>query len=127
MNKYAPTFVDLAEKGPFELNQLLDRDGQLSISLSDENDVEHTLIFDDFMLYRKIDEGDALRTLASISDSGLRANWFYIVKDSEFVAWYNYERCRPDSLQELFHFVIATSNDIIDVISLSHPVFSARS
>jgi hypothetical protein len=101
---------------------LLDHNGVLTLKLVDAQGNAIKVTFDSYLAYRKIDEGDALLTLAEMRNTGGTAKCFYQVQDSAFIAWFNEERCHIDSSDTLIHFSVAASNEIIDVLALQQPV-----
>lgn len=124
MNRYVPVLQDHAARAPFELDQLVDDAGVLTLRLLDAVYRQFDISFDSCMVYRKMDEGDALLALADMRRLGVAAKWFYMVEDSDFTAWFNEQRCDTRSTGDLLHYCIATSNDIVDVISLNAPAIA---
>ena len=121
MNVYVPTFQEYAKNVQLELEQLVDRAGTLALTLGDVNGRHIVLMFDSYMAYRKLDEGDALLTLSAMGKSGGTGKYFYRVDNSDFYAWFNAERCDTGHGQPLVHYVVAAINDIVDVLSLEPP------
>jgi hypothetical protein len=107
------------------LERLLDEGGVLTLAMSSES-VRANLVFDDYLAYRKMDEGDAGSTLARIYATSEAGKVLYEVKDSDYVAWYQSESSAVRDINTLQHFLIATVDDVVDVISLSPPKVEVR-
>jgi hypothetical protein len=120
-NNFIPIFQEYVRAGRWDLEQLIDREGTLVITLLDDAGHRTKLSFDSYMTYRKLDEGDALLTLANMRKSGGTAKYFYLVEDSDFVVWFNKERCNQDTSQVLRHYVVAAINDVVDILALDPP------
>ncbi len=123
MNRYVPISQEYLRDGPLELEQLLDHGGTLTLTMVDAHELRIKFSFDSCMVYRKMDEGDALLTQVDLEKTSGMGNWFYRVEDSEFLAWFNKESCDARANQNLVHYSIAALNDVVDVISLVPPVF----
>ncbi len=119
--KFIPILQEYVHDGHWQLEQLVDRGGTLVLTLMDDRGRRAKLSFDSYMAYRKLDEGDALLTLAAMRKTGGTAKYFYRVDESVFVAWFNKERCAEGSTQMLVHCAVAAENDIVDVIALDLP------
>jgi hypothetical protein len=119
---FIPILQERVHDGHWDLEQLLDRGGTLVLALLDDRGRRTRLAFDSYMAYRKLDEGDALLTLAAMRKTGGTAKYFYRVEESAFVAWFNQERCAEESSQNLVHYVVAAENDIVDVLALDPPI-----
>lgn len=120
--KFIPILQEYVRDGHWELEQLVDRGGILVLTLLDDHGRRTKLSFDSYLAYRKLDEGDALLTLAAIRKTGGTAKYFYRVDESGFIAWFNKERCAEGSRQTLVHCAVTAENDIVDVIALGLPV-----
>lgn len=125
MSVYVPILQ--AHVGRFELDQLLDRDGVLMLTLEHEDGRRAFVKFDSYLVYRKRDEGDALRTLDEMRRSTETTKCFYKVEGSDFISWFNAENYADKPLRPMGHYVISTLNDIIDVIALHGPVIEMSS
>ena len=126
MNNFIPIFQEHVHAARWNLEQLIDREGTLVLTLMDDARGRIKLSFDSYLSFRKLDEGDALLTLANMRRSGGTAKYFYRVEDSEFVAWFNKERCGQDSSQAMRHYVVAAVNDVVDVLALDLPIFDVE-
>jgi hypothetical protein len=121
MNIYAPILQERFDGSHFEIEQLLDKCGKLSITLVAKSGRKLVLEFDAYVAYRKLDEGDAMLTLSAMQKSGSTTKVLYRVDDSEFLHWFNKERCGPMSANSPVHYTVAGINDIVDVLSLEPP------
>ena len=119
---FIPIIQEQVADGHWNLEQLLDREGTLSLALQNDRGQRLTLSFDSYMAYRKVDEGDALLMLSQMRKTGGTAKYFYRVEESTFVEWFNLERCAEGSVQDLIHFALAAENDIVDVLALELPI-----
>jgi len=106
---------------PFEVRRLSDESGKLSLDLLDESDNAITVTFDHYLVYRKIDEGNALKSLPTLKAAVDRRIWIYNVPDSAFLEWFYEESYDIRRGEDLKHYAVITSNDIVDVISPSPP------
>ncbi len=126
MNHYVPILQEHVSGAKLDLDELLDRAGMLVLTLTDSNGQCTQLKFDSYMAYRKVDEGDALLTLSAMRRSGGCSKCLYRVDDSDFLAWFNAERCGQVPGQPLVHYSIATVNDIVDVLSFDPPAIEVK-
>jgi hypothetical protein len=86
-----------------------------------ENDRSPVLriMFDTVRSYRKSDEGDLLRTIASINDPSRSS--LFIVDNSSWVKWFHEETYDIHKDRDIKHFAIYTPDDCIDVLSEFEP------
>jgi hypothetical protein len=122
MNRYVPILQEFSKLAPLELEQLIDHRGTLTLTMVDAHEQRIKFSFDSYMVYRKMDEGDALLTQVDLEKTGGVGKWFYRVEDSEFLAWFNKESCDARANQNLVHYSITALNDVVDVIALDAPV-----
>jgi hypothetical protein len=127
MSTYVPILQEHVRGTRFDLEQLVDCAGELSMTLTSTDGHRLELKFDSYLAYRKLDEGDALLMLSAMRNSGGTNRCLYRVDDSDFLAWFNTERCNQTlGSQQLDHYAIATMNDIVDVLALDAPVVEAK-
>jgi hypothetical protein len=124
--KFFPILQEHVRDGHWDLEQLVDRNGILVLRLLDDHGRRIKLLFDSHMAYRKLDEGDALLTLADMRKTGGTARYFYRVEESTFLAWFNQERCDSGLNRALIHYAVAAANDIVDVLALEPPAVEAE-
>jgi hypothetical protein len=86
-----------------------------------ENDHSPVLriMFDAVRFYKKSDEGDLLRTIASINDPGRSS--LFIVDNSSWVKFFHEETYNIHQDRDIKHFAIYTPDDCIDVLSEFEP------
>jgi hypothetical protein len=120
---YIPIFQQHVCHERWDLEQLTDREGTLSLTLVDSQQKRMQILFDSHMAYRKLDEGDALLMLANIQKTGGTGKYLYKVEDSTFLAWFNQQRCGDVPGQPLVHYCVAAMNDILDVLAINEPMF----
>jgi hypothetical protein len=121
--KFVPIFQEHVSNVHWDLEQLLDCGGTLVLTLIGDHDRQKKIVFDSYVAYRKLDEGDALLMLAIMRETGGTAKCFYQVEDSDFVAWFNKERCSDGVTGSVVrHYAVAATNDIVDVLSIGPPV-----
>lgn len=75
--------------------------------------------FDAVRFYKNSDEGDLLRTIASINNPGRSS--LFLVENSSWIKWFHEETCDIHKNKNFKHFAIYTPNDCIDVISEFDP------
>ncbi len=121
MSIYIPILQEHFCNARLDLEELVDRAGSLVLTLASTDGSQIRLKFDSYMAYRKLDEGDALLTLSAMRKTGGMGKSFYRVDDSDFLIWFNEERCGAAPGKSLVHYAIATVNDIVDVLSLDPP------
>lgn len=124
MNVYFPIFQELFSDSPYSFIRLSDNDEVLEICLLGKSGLKIRFLFDSHLCYRKLDEGDALRTLSQISPEGLAGRYFYLVENSDFVEWFIDQSYGVREIGVVEHYLICSENDIIDVLSLNPPEVS---
>ncbi len=73
---------------------------------------------DDYFLYAKRDEGDALATVdALLSQQRCIAEY----PASVLLQWFHQDAHETKQTMNLRHFVVLLRNDVIDIIALSEP------
>ncbi|MBU1358536.1 MAG: hypothetical protein KKC79_04770 [Gammaproteobacteria bacterium] len=122
MSSYVPILQEYVRNERFEFEQLTDRAGTLAVLLTRVDGRQIELKFDSYLAYRKLDEGDALLTLSAMGKSGDTSKCLYRVEQSEFLTWFNVERCGQSPGKPLVHYSLAPANDIIDVLAYDLPI-----
>lgn len=77
------------------------------------------LSFDAPLLFRSIDEGDRLKLWSN--ETLITKYTFFRVKNSSLIEWLTDESLEVRKTDNLAHYLIASSNDIIDVICHDEP------
>lgn len=91
--RYSPTEQKVIKGFMFDCIELRDGKDGLSITLIDENGSKLLVFFENFLAYRRLDEGDAIKIMAEIKPSFEKSKIFYVVEGSKFVAWFNEQSC----------------------------------
>ena len=107
----------------YYIESLSDNSEGLKIVLKGEkkDDKEITMIFEDYYGYRNFDESFRLKTLNNC-ESLCQPRVFFKVKKSNFLNWFNTESFELQNTESLTHYILATPNDIIEVISDEMPI-----
>ena len=121
-----PQFVAIDLGVPYPVNTYCDglTDDQAGFRLYFSASNEHERVQVRFaapLAYRKIDEGDAFRTLATLPSPPRPIA--YEVFNSEFLAWFSDERYGSDPPYgcTVRHFLFLAEDDCIDVLSCDPP------
>jgi hypothetical protein len=114
-------------KGSWEVEALVDNRSGLCVylSVSDAESV-FAITFSSFEAYLNADEGardEYWRSFGGYLQSGC-----YHATQSGFLDWAKEERIDKELPEGLRHFIVATANDVVDVLSFDEPAFirSAR-
>jgi hypothetical protein len=123
MSRYIAVFQEHAPDPPaiYDLDELSERAGVLEIHLRGEGQRRLTLSFSEHLAFRKADEGDSLATLNAMSSTSQTGRSFYLVEDSEYLRWFVEQSYSVRQAESLTHIMIATIDDIIDVLTLQLP------
>jgi hypothetical protein len=121
MSKYSPINKDAFTERVLDEESIRDAAGVLEIILLDEKKDKIIVRFEDFLAYRKVDEGDAFNILHEISATSKLGHTLYLVEDSQFLEWFNRESQHVRERQGLKHFCLTTSNSVVDVIAFNEP------
>lgn len=122
MNRYVAILQEHAPSALFELDELVDQSGVLTLRLVGTHGSICRVSFDGYVAYRKIDEGDAMALLAQLAASATAGRSFYRVEESDFVEWVVSQSYGVREPGTLTHYAIVALNDIVDVVSLGDPV-----
>jgi hypothetical protein len=82
----------------------------------------YRLAFDSNLAYRNIDEGDLLRSTATLIKTRTSIVTVYEVENSEWLRWFREESNGKYDSQKIYHWTITTPNDWIDVLSIEPPI-----
>lgn len=101
-----------------------DYDGfRLFLKGEDENGATLTISFENHLGYRNFNESERLKTLNNYPSLGEK--WtFFIVEESEFTKWIVEESSEIVREQDVTHYLIATPEDIVEVLAKEAPIFS---
>lgn len=110
--------------GRFEFTSLCDGRNGFSIVVSDYEDNSYSLHWGDGVVaYQNTDEGDRLRFVSDFSTSGLIGCLVVECMNSKYIDWINEEKYEI-KLHNLRHFVVITSNDVLDILDYELPILS---
>jgi hypothetical protein len=100
---------------------LIDDHQGFRFALSGEGETRWVLIsFDSTCAYRKVDEGDFLRTLMGLPIN--TKTFIYEALDSSFLDWYVQETLSIRTGERVRHFIFLSQNDCIEVLTEVMPV-----
>lgn len=126
MNKLVPVEHPLFANAPCEVVMLVDKNGILTLQLEDEIGHQVEILFDDYIYYSKMDEGDALRSLELIQAESCVGHTLVLARNSDLMTWVAHESLGVRSVDQLQHYMILALNDVINVIAMSPPQISER-
>ncbi|EPI8975351.1 hypothetical protein ACTC6A_003693 [Escherichia albertii] len=111
-----PDFLSFKNAG---LSDLQYRNAKLTISLiCPPIKSEINISFDWIHSFRVTDEGDLLGMLGTY---GINQTGIYRVANSTYLAWFTKQSIGIHENKMIEHYVIATSNDVVDVLSVVSP------
>ncbi len=120
MTRYKPILLDQTPNELFDLNELSDKGGVLSLALCNGT-AAIDVRFHSYYAYRKIDEGDALALLSDLASSGQIGKTFYCGTESEFVHWFREQGLGKNDDLEVHHIVIILLDDVIEILTPTLP------
>ena len=127
--KWEPT-IKLSEK--FIISRLIDDKNGFRIVCYDEIKKYKIQIFfkDSVLSYRSSDEGKRIKTLNLLAEKygkDFFSKWsIFIVKNSEYIKWFNEESYNIYSEYKIMHFVFIAINDIVEILSTYIPEIIIR-
>jgi hypothetical protein len=123
MSKYTAVSIDpkLLERDVAYEESITDTGVVLTIELNAADGTKFVVSFDDYISYRKIDEGDAFHILQDISETSQLGLLIYRVDQSEFIEWLKEENLGVRDSGPLKHFCVLTLDSVIDVIAYDEP------
>ncbi|MCV3252020.1 hypothetical protein OGZ16_17555 [Escherichia albertii] len=111
-----PDFLSFKNAG---LSDLQYRNAKLTISLiCPPIKSEINISFDWIHSFRVTDEGDLLGMLGAY---GINQTGIYRVANSTYLAWFTKQSIGIHENKMIEYYVIATSNDVVDVLSVVSP------
>lgn len=119
MSQFVPIALPSSAGTSYELDSAYETAGVLTIRLSESDSSSIEICFDRFVAYRKMFEGDALRTLSELGGCGLLPNTLFESADSNFLDWFWEETFHafPDRQLSLKEYLITTIDDVFEVLS----------
>jgi hypothetical protein len=121
MNKYMPLSDDPRLDRVFDLVSMLDFGGTLVVEFQCFKGEKLKLCFDSYLVYRKMDEGDALIALENVADSNCPGRSIYLVQQSDFRNWFRDQSKGVQSSDRIAHYALHALNDVVDVLSIDPP------
>lgn len=114
--------------GTYELEKILyDRDGT-KIELANNNCIVTIHFPKPIEFLRTSDEGNRIRTthdiLAEYGETIFREHAIFKILNSELSAWLENETFTILNQENFTHFLIATNNDITEIVSFNEPLIS---
>lgn len=115
---------DLAYLHRLYQESLLDT-GVLRITMTDDVAKKRVQVdFEQFFLYEKRDESYAAMTVGALGHTPQSNHWIYRVENSSRVEQFHVENYDMYRERPLAHYLIATSNEVIDVLSEAEPLIT---
>ncbi|MCL9674582.1 hypothetical protein [Citrobacter sp. MNAZ 1397] len=96
---------------------------QITLSSTQENKIDEIdIVFDWVHSFRVTDEGDLLKLQDELN--GQMLTGIYLVEGSEYLIWFNNQSANIHDNDEIVHYLIVTSDDVIDVLSSVKPLIT---
>ena len=121
MSKFSPVKHAFLDAAPHVLLSLTDADGLLTLELRGTNRRTISICFDGHIYYNKMDEGDALRTLALLKQDSCLGFTLIEARCSNLLDWFVEESFGVRAVDSLYHYVVLTEDDVVNVVSLDAP------
>jgi hypothetical protein len=107
-----------------ECESIIDGADGFSVNVRDYEGSRYNLSWKDGVVsYRNTDEGDRINFVAEVSSKSLVGFLLIECVHSKFIKWLSAEKYGIEQ-KGLRHFIVMTSNDIIDVIDYDLPTVS---
>ena len=120
MSKYKSAETQFCGQHDYSVRSITEADGILSVEVVSECE-RVNFRFESFSCYRRMDEGDAMRSLLALTRTAEARKVLYLVTDSEFVSSFENESEGTRKASELVHYAIVAGDHVLDVIT-STPV-----
>lgn len=102
------------------LNDFRYSSGSLELTLSNNNgNMKLKLSFDWVHSFRLTDEGDLLKM--QDEQQGNMLTGIYLVENSSYLRWFNEQSADVHINEGIIHYLIITTNDVVDVLSSEKP------
>ncbi|MCE0829013.1 hypothetical protein LVQ78_23805 [Buttiauxella sp. A2-C2_NF] len=96
--------------------------GTLELVLTSEGTNKFKVVFDWIHSFRLTDEGDLLKMQEE--QNGEMLTGIYVVDKSTYLEWFTDQSIGIHDGESITHYLIVTSNDVIDVLSSVTPLIS---
>ncbi|MGY5954727.1 hypothetical protein ACUY4R_003405 [Kosakonia sp. BK9b] len=102
------------------LNDFRYYSGSLELTLSnDDGNMKLKLSFDWVHSFRLTDEGDLLKMQDEQQGNMLKG--IYLVENSSYLKWFNEQSADVHINEGITHYLIVTTNDVVDALSSEKP------
>ncbi|MEL6442581.1 MAG: hypothetical protein AAFQ80_25490 [Cyanobacteria bacterium J06621_8] len=105
------------------LERLVNNSNGLTITLREDKKKQLLVInFDGYFSYRVTDEGNLLKTLHNIENRECLGKLaLFIVENSLYLEWFHQQNYDTYRKQQIIHYLIATPDDVIEVLDCDAP------
>lgn len=124
VSRYTVLEAEIFGTGRYAEDRIADEGGVLEVFLEDEAGKKLKVSFNAYLAFRKMDEGDAVLTLADIDETAEPGTRLYGVTNSEYLRWFHFESESIHKNQKLAHYCLTTIDSVIDIISFDPPSVS---
>lgn len=115
---------EVSVMGRFECESIIDSSDGFSINVRDYEGKRYNLNWEyGVVSYRNTDEGDRINFVSEIASKSMLGFLLIECVNSKFIEWLNAEKYGIKQ-EGLRHFIVVTSNDIIDVLDYDLPTVS---
>ena len=121
MQEFSPVIHALFDAAPFVLTSLADAGGLLILRLEGTKGPNIDIRFDGQVYYSKMDEGDALRTLATLRQASCLGFPLIEVRRSDLLHWVIEESFGIHTVDAFHHYIVLTEDDVVNVVSVDTP------
>lgn len=115
--------LDLPHKVELYLDEVRDNKNGLVFIFSDPSSKFHVEVkFDSHLMYRVSDESYRLKRTSELSE------FSFLMKtdESSFIKWFHEESFNVYTKDRIYHFLILSSDDVIDVLSYEDPSITLK-
>jgi hypothetical protein len=119
LSNMSSIFRDMSVPTQFDVTGVNRTHGTLTVCIESERPkLSYTVIGEKTLCIREFDEGDALTYL-----DGLRTG-LYVCKNSDLLDWFSFSRSPLQPIHGLCHYVLVTSDTVIEWLSTVEPSVS---
>lgn len=120
MQKFIPhdSGLELLHRIELYLDEVRDDRNGLAFCFSDPSSKFHVEVkFDSHLMYRVSDESYRLKRTSELSEF----SFVMVTEESSFIDWFHEESLNIYAKDRIYHFLILSSDDVIDVLSYREP------
>jgi hypothetical protein len=121
MSEFSPVIHASFDAVPFVLESLTDAEGLLTLRLEGSGGRKINICFDGQVYYSKMDEGDALRTLATLRRASCLGFPLIEARRSDLLDWIVEESFGTHTVDTLHHYIVLTENDLLNIVAVDVP------